>query len=173
MSSKATPGQHVPDARRLHDIRDAYDGLPGTIKTGQATRDISVTIDVSQGAQAKVPKVRRRWVALAAAIVFLLATLRLLYQPLTLESYRALDPQTLVVVGFGAPNAWTRVSNVSETPSTVSVSADRFTFQLPLPGTAIGATIEVEVRLEAPLAGRTVIDASTGQEVPPQVRGSG
>ena len=55
----------------------------------------------------KVPKVRRRWVALAVVIVILLATLRLLYQPLTLESYRTLDPQTLVVVGHGAREAWT------------------------------------------------------------------
>ena len=118
----------------------------------------------------KVPKVRRRWVALAVVIVILLATLRLLYQPLTLESYRTLDPQTLVVVGYGARDAWTRVSDVSETQSTVTVSVDKFTFQ-PLPGTTLGAPIEVEVRLDAPLAGRTVIDGSTGQEVPPQTGG--
>jgi hypothetical protein len=118
----------------------------------------------------KVPKVRRRWVALAVVIVFLLATLRLLYQPLTLESYLTLDPQTILVVGYGAPDAWTRVSDVSETQSTVTVSVDKFTFQ-PLPGTTIGAPIEVEVRLDAPLAGRTVIDGSTGQEVPPQAGG--
>jgi hypothetical protein len=113
----------------------------------------------------KVPKVRRRWVALAVVIVVLLATVRLLYQPLTLESYRTLDPQTVVVVGYGAPGAWTRVSNVSETPSTVSISVDKFTF-MPLPGTTLGAPIEVEVHLDADLAGRTVIDGSTGQEVP-------
>ena len=117
-----------------------------------------------------VPKVRRRWVALAVVIVFLLATLRLLYQPLTLESYRSLDPRTLVVVGYGASGAWTRVSDVSETESTVSISVDKFTFT-PLPGTGLGAPIEVEVRLDAPLAGRTVIDGSTGQEVPPQTGG--
>lgn len=115
----------------------------------------------------KVPKVRRRWVALAVVIVLLLATLRLLYQPLTLESYRTVDPQTLIVVGYGASGAWTRVSDVSETQSMVTVSVDKFTFQ-PGPGTAFAATIEVEVRLDATLAGRTVIDGSTGQEVPPQ-----
>jgi hypothetical protein len=126
--------------------------------------------DVSHGAQMKIPKVRRRWVALAVVIVVLLATLRLLYQPLTLESYRTLDPQTLLVVGYGAPDAWTRVSDLSETLSTVTVSVDKFTFQF-LPGTTLGAPIEVEVRLDAPLAGRTVIDGSTGQEVPPQAGG--
>ena len=108
--------------------------------------------------------------ALAVVIVVLLATLRLLYQPLTLELYRTLDPQKLVVVGYGAPDAWTTVSNVSETQSTVTVSVDKFSFQ-PFPGTALGAPIEVEVRLDAPLAGRTVIDGSTGQEVPPQAGG--
>jgi hypothetical protein len=118
----------------------------------------------------KVPKVRRRWVALAVLVVLLLATLRLLYQSLTLESYRTLDPQTLVVVGYGAPGAWTRVSNVSETESTVTVNVDKFTFQ-PLPGTDLGAPIEVEVHLDADLAGRAVIDGSTGQEVPPQTGG--
>jgi hypothetical protein len=123
--------------------------------------------DVAHGAQVKVPKVRRRWVVLAIVVVFLLATLRLLYQPLTLEFYRTPDPQTLVVVGYGAGDAWTRVSGLSETQSTVTVSVDKFTFQ-PFPGTALGAPIEVEVRLDAPLAGRTVIDGSTGQEVPPQ-----
>jgi hypothetical protein len=118
----------------------------------------------------KVPKARRRWVVLAMVIVVLLATLRLLYQPLTLESYRTPDPQTLVVVGYGARDSWTRVSDVSETPSTVTVSVDKFSVQLG-PATNIGAPIEVEVRLDAPLAGRTVIDGSTGQEVPPQAGG--
>ena len=118
----------------------------------------------------KVPKVRRRWLVLAVAIVVVLATLRLLYQPLTLESYRTLDPQTLVVVGYGAPGAWARVSDVSETQSSVTVSVDKFTFQLG-PGTNFAARIELEVRLDAPLAGRTVIDGSTGQEVPPQAGG--
>ena len=118
----------------------------------------------------KVPKVRQRWVVFAVVIVVLLATVRLLYQPLTLESYRTLDAQTVVVVGYGAPGAWTRVSDVSETPSTVSISVDKFTFT-PLPGTTLGAPIEVEICLDAPLAGRTVIDGTTGQEVPLQPGG--
>ena len=114
----------------------------------------------------KVPKVRRRWVALAVVILFLLATVRLLDQPLTLQSYRTLDPQTPVVVGYGAPDAWARVANISETQSTVSVvSIHKFTLEL-FPGTGIGAPIEVEVRLDTPLAGRTVIDGSTGAGSP-------
>ncbi len=116
----------------------------------------------------KLPKVRRRWVVLGVVLVLVFATLRLLFQPLTLESYRVLDPQTLVVLGHGAPGAWTSVSSVSETESTVTISVDKFTFQLPVPGTTIGAPLELGVQLEAPLAGRTVIDGGTGQEVPPR-----
>ncbi len=114
-----------------------------------------------------VPKVRRRWVVLAGVIVVLFVTLQLLIRPLTLESYRTLDPQTLVVLGYGGRDAWTRVSDLSETQSTVTVSVDKFWVQLG-PGTAAAYPLGVVVRLEAPLAGRTVIDGSTGQVVPPE-----
>ena len=114
----------------------------------------------------KLPRIRRRWVVLVAVLILVLATLRLLFQPLTLESYRVLDPLTLVVLGHGAPGAWTSVSNVSETEATVTISVDTFTFRPPVPGTAVGAPLEVGVQLEAPLTGRTVVDGSTGQAVP-------
>ncbi len=77
-----------------------------------------------------VPKVRRRWVVLAVVIVVLFVTLQSVDRPLVLESYRTLDPQTLVVVGSGARDPWTRVSDVSETQSTVTVSVDKFSVQL-------------------------------------------
>jgi hypothetical protein len=112
-----------------------------------------------------MPRFRRRWIVLGIALVVALATVRLLYQPLALESYRVLDPQTLVVIGYGAPGACTRVSGVSETDSTVTVSVDAFTFQ-PFPGTALAARLEISVPLGAPLGARSVIDGSTGQEVP-------
>jgi hypothetical protein len=113
----------------------------------------------------EVPNVRRRWVVLAAVVILVLGALRLLYQPVTLESYRTLDPQTVVVVGYGAPGAWTRVSNVSETESTVTISVDAFTFE-PFPHTDVAARLEVQVRLSEPLGARTVIDGATGQELP-------
>jgi hypothetical protein len=104
-------------------------------------------------------------VVLGLVVVLALGALRLLYQPVTLESYRMLDPQTLVVVGYGSPGAWTNVSNVTETESTVTVSVSAFTFR-PFPGTDLAARLEIQVRLSAPLGGRTVIDGSTGQDVP-------
>lgn len=102
---------------------------------------------------------------LGLVVVLALGALRLLYQPVTLKSYRMLDPQTLVVVGYGAPGAWTNVSDVTEAPSTVTISVNAFTFE-PFPHTDLGARLEVQVRLGAPLGGRTVVDGSTGQEVP-------
>ena len=39
------------------------------------------------------------------------------------ESYRVVDPHTIVVVVGGAPHGWTRVSGVAESASTVAVSA--------------------------------------------------
>ena len=108
----------------------------------------------------KTPRVRRRWVVLGVVVVLVLGALRLLYQPVTLESYRMLDPQTLAVVGYISPGAWTRVSSVIETDSTITISVDAFTFR-PFPGTAVGARFEAQVPLRTPIGGRTVVDGAT------------
>ncbi len=113
----------------------------------------------------KAPRVRGRWVVLGFVVVVALGALRLLYQPVTLESYRLDGPQTLVVVGYISPGAWTHVSDVTETESTVTVSVDAFTFR-PFPGTAVAARLEIQVQLRTPLGDRTVVDGSTGQIVP-------
>ena len=89
-------------------------------------------------------------------------SLRLLYRPVTLRSYRELDPQTLVVAGIGAPGAWTHVDGVQETQSTVTISVSAFTLELG-PHTDAGNLLEVQVHLTAPLGGREVVDGSTGQ----------
>lgn len=80
------------------------------------------------------------------------------------ESYRVVDPQTIVVVVGGAPHSWTRVSGVAESASTVAVSAQTTTW-LPGPGTSNLELVELTVRLAQPLDGRTVTDGS-GQAVP-------
>jgi len=113
----------------------------------------------------RVLRGRRRWVVAGLIVVLTLATLRLLYQPVALQSYRILDPQSLVVRGFGRATARTNLSDVSETDSSVSIRVDAFTFELG-PSTAQGHALDVVVRLDAPLADRTVIDGSTGQEIP-------
>lgn len=80
------------------------------------------------------------------------------------ESYRVVDPQTIVVVIGGAPHGWTRVSDVAESATTVAVSAQTTSW---LPGAGSGelALVEVTVRLAQPLDGRTVTDGG-GQAVP-------
>ena len=80
------------------------------------------------------------------------------------QSYRVVDPQTIVVVVGGAPHGWTRVSGVAESALTVAVSAQTTTW-LPGPGTANLELVELTVRLAQPLDGRTVTDGS-GQAVP-------
>jgi hypothetical protein len=112
-----------------------------------------------------MPRVRRRWVALGLVVVLILVTVRLLYQPLTLRSYQLLDPQTLVVTGYGARTARPNLSDVTQTASTVTVRVDAFTFELG-PGTAAGYRLDIVVPLDAPLGDRSVIDGSTGQEIP-------
>jgi hypothetical protein len=112
-----------------------------------------------------MPRVRRRWIVLGVVVVLALGALRLLYQPVTLESHRLLDPQTLVVVGYISPGAWTNVSNLTQTESTVTISVDAFTFR-PFPGTTMATRLEIQVPLRAPLGGRTVVDGGTSQEVP-------
>jgi hypothetical protein len=80
------------------------------------------------------------------------------------QSYRVVDPQTIVVVVGGAPHGWTRVSGVTESATAVAVSAQTTTW-LPGPGTASLELVELTVRLAQPLDGRTVTDGS-GQAVP-------
>ena len=113
----------------------------------------------------KTPRVRRRWVVLGLVFVLALAAFRLLDQPLRLESCRLLDPQTLAVVGYGARGSWTRVTGVTETDSTVTITVNAFTLQLG-PGTAMAYRLYVPVYLSEPLGTRAVVDGGTSQPIP-------
>ncbi len=112
--------------------------------------------------------VRGRARRLAAAAVLgaglVLAWVALLSGTAPVQSYRVVDPQTIVVVVGGAPHGWTRVSGVAESASTVAVSAQTTTW-LPGPGTANLELVELTVHLAQPLNGRAVTDG-TGQAVP-------
>ena len=112
-----------------------------------------------------VTRIRGRWVVLAVILIVAVVTLRLLYQPVTLQSYRIVDPQTLVVTGYGARTAPTNLSDVTETGATVTIRVDAFTFELG-PTTGEGHPLDVVVPLDGPLGDRIVIDGSTGQEIP-------
>ncbi len=114
----------------------------------------------------KIPHVGRGWVALALVVVILLVSVRLLDSSMRLDSYKVLDPQTIVVEGGGARGAWVHVTDLEEGTSTVTVNVNVFTFRPPLPGTDVGYPLGAVVYLSAPLNGRMVIDGSTGQPVP-------
>jgi hypothetical protein len=102
----------------------------------------------------------------AAVVVLIgLGVVRLLDQPLELASYRAVDAQTVDVVGFGARTAWTHVTGLTESDTTVTISVNSFTFE-PFPHTDAAYRIETLVRLAAPLGNRVVVDGSTGQRIP-------
>ena len=114
----------------------------------------------------KIPRLRRRWVVLSIAVVATLVVVRLLDQPLALESYRLVDPQTVVVAGYGTTSAWTHVTGIAESEATVTISVNSFEITGFLPHTDEADRIEIEVRLTAPLGSRAVIDGSTGLSVP-------
>ena len=109
-----------------------------------------------------IPRPCRRWVVLAFVALIALGTLRLLDQPLALESYRVVEPQTLVVTGHGAKNAWTHVTSVTETDATVVISVNSLELTGFLPQTGEGHPIDVEVHVGAPLGSRAIVDGSTG-----------
>ncbi len=113
----------------------------------------------------KTPGIRWRWLVLGTVVILAFVAIRLLDQPFHLESYQTLDDQTLAVVGYGAPYSWPRVTVVAETDSTVTITVNVITLQLG-PSTAVAARLYVPVYLSEPLEGRTVIDGSTGQEIP-------
>ena len=114
----------------------------------------------------KIPRLRRRWFVLAIAVVATLVAVRLLDQPLAIESYRLVDQQTVVVTGYGTKLAWTHVTNVVESEATVTISANSFEITGFLPHTNEADRIEIEVRLSAPLGSRHVVDGSTGMSIP-------
>jgi len=98
----------------------------------------------------KIPRLRRRWVVLLIVVVVAFGTFRLHDQPVALESYRMVDPQTLDVVGYVSHTAWTHVTGVTETDTTVTITVNSFVANA-LPTTAEAVRIEIDVRLSAPL----------------------
>jgi hypothetical protein len=113
----------------------------------------------------RLPRLRRRWiVVIGAVLVVLFATYRALDRPSWIYYYRVGDDRTLVVGTSEAPNAWTRVTQVSETPTTVTITVSSIVIQLG-PGAAYAVPVEKAVKLIDPIGNRTVIDGGSGQPV--------
>ena len=112
----------------------------------------------------RLPRLRRRWIAVAVALVVLVAAVRLLDSASWIDYYRVVDDQTLVVGTVTGRGAWTRVTNVTETPATVTIIVSSFLIQLG-PGTAVGVPVEAFATLRDPIGTRTFIDGSSGLPV--------
>lgn len=105
----------------------------------------------------------RRWrwvllVALAALLIVLLWLLLVVKEyPSRIQSYRVVDERTIVVQANAPKRGWTRVDNVAETSTAVRVTIKSLDL-LPGPGTALGISVELTVRLDQPLGDRVVQD---------------
>jgi hypothetical protein len=104
---------------------------------------------------------------LAAVVLLALGVLafQLLDSPTRIDYYRlGDDDRTLIVGTTSGPHAWVRVTNVSETPTAVTITVRTFFVQLG-PSTALGYPYESTVTLDAPLDGRSVMDGTSGMLV--------
>lgn len=109
------------------------------------------------------PRVHRRWIVLVAVVVLLVVIVRLSDQANTIYAARTIDDRAIAVQVTSGPGAWTRVTAVTETAASVTVSVS--TLALPLPGFGDDVTW-LTVNLHDPLAGRPLIDASTNSPIP-------
>lgn len=113
---------------------------------------------------AAIPRIRRRWIVLAAALILAAAYVRLADKAYAVWEYRIVDDHTIVVASVTGPWTWIRVTGVAETPASVTVSVSSISFQF---GPGFGDDIAwLVVTLRDPIGDRTVIDATTGQPVP-------
>jgi hypothetical protein len=112
----------------------------------------------------RLPRLRRRWIAVAVVLVLVVTAVSLLDNAEWVNYYRVVDDRTLVVGTVTGSGAWTRVTSVAETESTVTIIVRSLLFQL-APGTAVGIPVESVVKLHDPVGSRTVIDGSSGTSV--------
>jgi hypothetical protein len=110
------------------------------------------------------PRLWRRWIAVAVVLVLVVMAIRALDSASWIQYYRVVDDQTLVVGTTEGPGAWTRVTNITETPSTVTITVSSLLIRLG-PGTAVGIPVESVAKLHDPIGNRTVLDGSSGLPV--------
>ena len=85
-------------------------------------------------------------------------------RPDPIDYYRLVGDQTIVVGALTGQATWSRVSSVTETPTSVVVAVRSFDIPF-VPRAEGGLLIEYVVTLDSPLGDRTVLDASTGAAV--------
>ena len=113
----------------------------------------------------RLPRVRRRWITVAVVLLLVVVAVRLLDGASWIYYYRVVDDRTLVVGTITGPGAWTRVTSVTETPATITITVSSLLIRLGA-GTAVGIPVESVAKLHDPIGSRTVIDGSSGLPVP-------
>ncbi len=109
----------------------------------------------------KPPTLRRHWVVLAAVLILAVAAFRLLDRPSQIFYYRVADDRTLAVGTSEGVGPWTRITDLSETPSTVTITVSSLYVRLG-PATVSAVWVESLAKLGDAIGGRTVIDGSSG-----------
>jgi len=103
-----------------------------------------------------------------AVVLFLaVAAVRLLDRGSAMYYYRVIDDRALAVGTIEGSHAWTRVTSVVETPSTITITVNSTSIQLG-PGTAAGIPVENVVNLRDPIGDRIVVDGNSGNVVQPR-----
>ena len=100
--------------------------------------------------------------AIAIAVVVLVA-IKGLDQPMPFSYARVVDDHTLVIGTVSGPGTWTRVTSVQEGSDRIVIGVSHL--RAPLPGTG-DDLMELTVHLGEPIGEKTVMDASTGLDVP-------
>ena len=68
------------------------------------------------------PRHGRRWLVVVVVLLLLVTAFRLLDGASWIYYYRIVDDHTLAVGTVTGPRAWTRVTSVIETPTTVTIT---------------------------------------------------
>jgi hypothetical protein len=90
----------------------------------------------------RLPRFWRRWVAIiAVALALAVVAVRSLDSPSWIYYYRVADDHTLVVGTVTGPSAWTRITGVIETPTSITITVSSILVQIGA-GTAVGVPVE-------------------------------
>jgi methyl coenzyme M reductase alpha subunit len=88
------------------------------------------------------------------------AGIRACDHPAAIYYFHTVDQHTLVVGTDTGPWSWTRVTGVSETPTTITVWVS--SLELPLPGADARHVVELVVKLHDPIGNRAEVAGSGG-----------
>ena len=107
----------------------------------------------------------RRWLFLGLGGLLVVALAFLAYssldRPTRIDYYRVADEHTLLAGTVSGPGANVRVTNVAETPETVTITVSSFYFQLG-PSTSEGYGYESEANSRTPWVGAPSSTAAAG-----------